>query len=210
MELKTAVDKTSYALGLNLAQSLQQYPFELNREALVEGFKNLVIGENIAIPQEEYMQIMQELQTKMKELQQKEHEAMGKAAEANKKEAAEFAAKNKEVEGVVETESGLQYIVLTEGKGDVKPTKTDTVRVHYTGTLLDGTVFDSSVERGQPAEFGVGQVIPGWTEALQLMNVGSKYKLFIPSELAYGDRGAGPKIGPGAMLTFEVELLDIL
>jgi FKBP-type peptidyl-prolyl cis-trans isomerase FklB len=111
-------------------------------------------------------------------------------------------------EGVVTTESGLQYTVLNEGQGN-KPTPSDKVTVHYHGTLLDGTVFDSSVDRGEPATFGVSQVIPGWTEALQLMNVGSKLKLFIPSNLAYGERGAGAKIGPNATLVFEVELLSI-
>ena len=125
----------------------------------------------------------------------------------NKREGEEFLAKNKANSDVVTTESGLQYTILKEGKGP-KPTINSMVKVHYTGTLLDGTVFDSSVERNEPAVFGVGQVIPGWVEALQLMSVGSKWKLFIPQELAYGENGAG-QIKPFSVLVFEVELLEI-
>lgn len=127
----------------------------------------------------------------------------------NKREGEEFLAKNKANGDVITTASGLQYTIITEGKGQ-KPTFTDRVKVHYTGTLLDGTVFDSSVERGEPAVFGVGQVISGWTEALQLMPVGSKWKLFIPQELAYGANGAGQMIKPYSLLIFEVELLEIV
>jgi len=145
----------------------------------------------------------------MQEAQQAQNEAAKGASADNLAAQQEFIANNVKEAGVETTESGLQYQVINDGDGAM-PTKEDTVRVHYTGTLLDGTVFDSSVERGEPAEFGVGQVIAGWTEALQNMKVGSKHKLFIPAELAYGDRGAGQHIAPGSMLIFEVELLDIL
>jgi FKBP-type peptidyl-prolyl cis-trans isomerase FklB len=133
----------------------------------------------------------------------------GKAAEGNKKIGAAFLAENKSKPGVQTTSSGLQYIVEKEGTG-AKPVATDRVKVHYTGTLIDGKVFDSSVQRGQPAEFGVTEVIKGWTEVLQLMPVGSKWKVFIPSDIAYGDRGAGADIGPGSTLIFDIELLDIV
>jgi FKBP-type peptidyl-prolyl cis-trans isomerase FklB len=138
---------------------------------------------------------------------QKEKDLMSQYG-ANKAAGEEFLAKNKAVEGVTETASGLQYEIIREGNGP-RPTFSDKVKVHYTGTLIDGTVFDSSVDRGEPAEFGVGQVIKGWTEALQLMPVGSKWKLYIPYDIAYGTRDAG-QIKPYSMLTFEVELLDIV
>ena len=136
-------------------------------------------------------------------------QAATKEAENNKAEGEKFLAENKTKSGVITTESGLQYQVVTEGKG-AKPTADDKVKVHYTGTLLNGTKFDSSVDRGEPAEFGVGQVIKGWTEVLQLMPVGSKYIVWIPSELAYGERGAGADIRPNSTLKFEIELLEIV
>ena len=143
------------------------------------------------------------------ELRAKAEEKRKKEIEANKANGEIFLAANKQVPGVQVTESGLQYQVITEGDG-ATPTANDRVRVHYHGTLLDGTVFDSSIDRGEPTTFGVGQVIRGWTEALQLMKAGSKYKLFIPSDLAYGERGARPPIGPNMTLIFEVELLEVI
>lgn len=201
--INTELEKTSYALGMNVAMSLGQIPLELDVEAVKQGLSDMLSGVKPVLAQKEYAAVMQAFQAKM----QAEHQAStaGKAQE-NVAAQKEFLAKNKNVEGVITTESGLQYIVLKEGEGEC-PSADHTVKVHYEGKLLDGTVFDSSIQRGEPIEFGVGQVIKGWTEALQLMNVGSKYKLFIPSELAYGDRGAGNLIAPGAMLTFEVELL---
>ena len=209
MDIKSEVEKSSYALGINMGQSVKQFPFELSNEALIAGFTDTVNDGEIKISQEEYGQLMHALQTKMQEAQQKQNDEMKDMSAGNLAAQQEFIAKNAKEAGVEITESGLQYQVINDGDGAM-PTKEDTVRVHYTGTLLDGTVFDSSVERGQPAEFGVGQVIAGWTEALQNMKVGSKHKLFIPAELAYGDRGAGQHIAPGSMLIFEVELLDIL
>ncbi len=201
--IKSELEKTSYALGMNVAMSLKQIPMELDVDAVKEGLADMLSGAKPVLEQEEYSAVMQAFQAKMQAEQQAA--AAGKMEE-NTAAQKEFLAKNKDVEGVITTGSGLQYIVLKEGEGD-SPTLDHTVKVHYEGKLLDGTVFDSSIQRGEPIEFGVGQVIKGWTEALQLMNVGSKYKLFIPSELAYGERGAGNLITPGAMLTFEVELL---
>lgn len=205
-ELKTDIEKTSYALGINIGQSLRQVPKKLDVEAVVQAISDVLNGDKIALSQEEYAATMQAFQA---EMQEAEKAAVDNIKVQNAAAQAAFLEDNKTKEGIVTTDSGLQYKVLAEGDGP-KPTAENTVRVHYTGTLLDGTVFDSSVQRGEPAEFGVGQVISGWTEALQLMNVGSKYHLYIPSELAYGDRGAGQAIAPGAMLQFEVELLDIV
>ncbi len=204
--IESELEKTSYALGMNVGQSFAQLPVELDAEAVAQGLNDALTKAKPSITQDEYVSLMQAFQAKV---QAAEKEASKGASDVNSKEQADFLAKNKDAEGVVTTDSGLQYIALNEGEGD-KPAATDTVRVHYAGTLLNGTEFDSSIKRGEPAEFGVGQVIKGWTEALQLMNTGSKYKLFIPSELAYGDRGAGQLIGPGAMLIFEVELLAVL
>ncbi len=148
------------------------------------------------------------LQSAYQKAQSRKSMLPGKPAFENKKKGEEFLAENAKKDGVITTESGLQYEVIKEGKGD-KPVPGDRVKVHYHGTLIDGTVFDSSVERGEPTTFGVTQVIKGWVEGLQLMTVGSKYKFYIPAELAYGMRGSGPKIGPMETLVFEVELLGI-
>jgi len=173
----------------------------------VKGMEAALSGAEPAISQEEAMQVQQAFQQKM---QAKREADMQAAATKNKADGEAFLAANKSKDGVKTTESGLQYVVVTEGTG-AKPAVTDTVKVHYTGTLLDGTKFDSSVDRGQPAQFALNAVIPGWTEALQLMPVGSKYTLWIPSELAYGDRAMpGSPIGPNSTLKFEVELLEIV
>ena len=168
---------------------------------LIAGFIQAIKGDSAAMkmtPQE----AQQYLQTYFVEAQARE-------AAKSKEEGEKFLAENKMKEGVITTESGLQYQVITEGTG-VKPTAEDRVKVHYTGTLLDGTKFDSSVDRGEPAEFGVSQVIKGWTEGLQIMPAGSKYIFWIPSELAYGERGAGQDIKPNSVLKFEVELLEVI
>ena len=206
IEFKTEADKISYALGMNIGESLVQLPVELNPDILAQAIKDLLAGNPPALPESEYVAVMKEFQTKM---QATEQEASKEISLQNTAEEKSFMEDNKKAEGVITTASGLQYIVLKEGSG-AKPGAADTVRVHYAGSLLDGTEFDSSVKRGEPAKFGVTQVIKGWTEALQLMNVGSKYRLFVPSRLAYGERGAGQAIGPCSMLVFDVELIDIL
>lgn len=198
-ELSTQMDSVSYSLGVSVANNLKSSGFETIESSAISAAFNDVFSENdVKISEEDANALIQDY---FMELSQK------KSQEATNKGQA-FLDENATKEGVVTTASGLQYQVLTEGQG-AKPAASDEVTVHYHGTLIDGTVFDSSVERGQPATFPVGGVIQGWVEALQLMNVGSKYKLFIPSNLAYGERGAGGSIGPNETLIFEVELLSI-
>lgn len=198
--LATVQDSVSYSIGLFMAQNLKQQGLDnLNATLLARGINDALKGQKTQLSQEQAAQLLQAYAQKQMTARSAENKKLGDA----------FLAENKGKTGVKTTESGLQYLVEKEGTG-AKPTATDRVKVHYTGRLLDGKVFDSSVERGQPAEFGVNEVIKGWTEALQLMPVGSKWKLFIPAELAYGDRGAGADIKPGATLVFDVELLDIV
>ncbi|MDB3926601.1 FKBP-type peptidyl-prolyl cis-trans isomerase [Flavobacteriales bacterium] len=193
------MDSLSYSLGVSVANNLKSSGFETIESSAISAAFNDVFSENdVKISEEDANALIQDY---FMELSQK------KSQEATNKGQA-FLDENAAKEGVVTTASGLQYQVLTEGQG-AKPAASDEVTVHYHGTLIDGTVFDSSVDRGQPATFPVGGVIQGWVEALQLMNVGSKYKLFIPSNLAYGERGAGGSIGPNETLIFEVELLSI-
>ena len=205
-KLANANDSLSYGIGMNIAQSFKQQGLNnVNTAAVERGMKDALKGSATQLTQDQAMTIMNAFMQKQYAVKQAES---SKAAEGNKQIGTAFLTENKTKPGVVTTGSGLQYSVEKEGTG-AKPMPTDKVKVHYTGKLLDGKVFDSSVERG-PAEFGVTQVIKGWTEALQLMTVGSKYKLYISSDLAYGDRGAGADIGPGATLIFDVELLDIV
>lgn len=202
--LKTGVDSASYAIGIAnggmFKQSLENIPGGVNIDDLLAGFEQSLRGDtsNMKMTPEKAQAF---LQTYFTEIQAKE-------SSKSKEEGDKFLAENKSKEGVITTESGLQYKVEKEGTG-AKPTATDKVKVHYTGTLLDGTEFDSSVKRGEPAEFPVGGVIPGWTEVLQIMPVGSKYVVWVPAELAYGERG-GQGIKPNSTLKFEVELLDIV
>lgn len=205
MEFKSDVEKVSYALGLNVAEYFRSLPYDVDFAFAAQALSDAAAGKP-AITQDEYHATMQKFQKLMQEAAEKH---MAEMAKKNKLEGDKFLAENAKKEGVKSTPSGLQYIVITEGEGDT-PTSTDIVKVHYTGTLIDGRVFDSSVSRGVPAQFGVNQVIPGWTEALQMMKVGSKYKLFLPSDIAYGERGAGEMIQPNSTLIFEVELLDII
>ncbi len=202
----TDIEKMSYALGMNIAGNISELPLEIDSAALVKALQTVLAGEEPALAQEEYAQNMQKFQQEVQSAGQK---AMKEAAENNRAAGKEFLAANAKKEGVKTTASGLQYMVLAESNGP-KPAKTSKVRVHYTGTLIDGKVFDSSVQRGEPAEFGLNQVIAGWTEGLQLMPTGAKYRFFIPAELAYGDRGAPGAIPPCAALIFDVELLAIL
>ena len=200
-------DSISYSIGLFMAQSLKQQGMtDLNNALLMQGMNDALKGQKTQLSMEQAGQLMNAYQQKQHTI--RNAESLKVSAE-NKKVGAAFLAENKVKPGVTTTASGLQYLVEKEGTG-AKPTATDRVKVHYTGRLLDGSVFDSSVEPGTPAEFGVGEVIRGWTEALQLMSVGAKWKLFIPAELAYGDRGAGQDIKPGSTLMFDVELLDVV
>ena len=198
-------EKMSYAMGLNVAEYVAHTPIDLSPELVLEGLRDALAG-TPAIPSEEYASAMRMLHTKIQEASRDQAQ---KQAEKNIQAEKDFMAANKQKPGVKETPTGLQYEVITEAEGR-KPGRTSKVRVHYTGTLLNGQVFDSSVQRGEPAEFGLNQVISGWTEGLQLMSEGAKYRFFIPARLAYGERGAPGAIPPNAALIFEVELLKIL
>lgn len=204
-KLESDMDKASYLIGRNIGETISADGIELNVDNMVAGLREALAGKDSRIAEADANKIMEKFQAEM----QGKLEAKAKAKSlANVEAGQKFLEENKKREGVTVTESGLQYEVITVGTGD-KPTALDTVKVHYHGTLMDGKVFDSSVERKQPAEFQVGGVIAGWTEALQLMPVGSKWKLTIPAKLAYGGQGAGRDIGPHATLIFEVELLSI-
>ena len=203
--LATEKEKFSYALGMNIGTGyrvgLEKQGVEVDPSLLSQGVKDALSGAKTLLTEDEAKAVLNEKQTELKK--QREEKAKKAVAEGEA-----FLAANKSKEGVVTLPSGLQYKILTAGTGP-KPTASDTVKCNYRGTLIDGKEFDSSYKSGQPATFGVGQVIKGWTEALQLMPVGSKWQLFIPSNLAYGERGAGSEIGPNATLIFEVELLSI-
>lgn len=204
--LDTEVEKASYAYGMDVAASMARSGLELDVNAFVQGFRDSLEGETPLLTEQEKLQVMQDFAAQMREKQMAEADAV---AGTNLTEGAAFLEANKSAEGVITTDSGLQYIVLKEGDG-LKPTAESRVKVHYTGTLIDGTKFDSSYDRGQPAEFPLGGVIPAWTEAVQLMRVGGKIKIFAPPSIAYGERGAPPVIGPNATLIFEIELIDIV
>jgi FKBP-type peptidyl-prolyl cis-trans isomerase FklB len=202
---QTQKQQEGYALGMNIGRGLTRQSVDVDVDSLLKGLKDTLSGSKLVLSDQEATATLSELQQEVREKQQL---AEMKAGEANMKAGADFLAANKTKEGVVALPSGLQYKIITAGTGP-KPASTDTVVCNYKGTLLDGTEFDSSYKRGQPASFPVGQVIKGWTEALQLMPVGSKWELFIPPDLAYGSRGAGGVIGPNATLIFEVELISI-
>jgi FKBP-type peptidyl-prolyl cis-trans isomerase FklB len=199
VEMKNALDSFSYALGLSMASFYKQQGIDdINVALVTKALKDIKAGKPLFDEGQINNCIVSYMQTK-------------KSAEAEpyKKEGVAFLDSNRKQPGVVVTESGLQYKVIKEGSGP-KPQAGDKVKVHYQGTLINGKVFDSSIQRGEPVTFGVSEVIPGWTEALQLMPVGSKWQLFIPSELGYGDNGAGADIKPGSTLIFDVELLEIV
>ncbi len=205
LTLKTSKDKFSYALGMKMGANLHKQSVPVDANILARGLKDGLAGAKTLLTDEEAQAAIVEVQT---DLRKKQQEKMQVDGAANKKEGESFLAANKGKEGVVTLPSGLQYKILKEGTGP-KPTATDSVVCNYRGTLINGTEFDSSYKRGQPATFPVTGVIKGWTEALQLMPVGSKWQLFIPSDLAYGERGPAPEIGSNATLIFEVELLSI-
>jgi len=205
LTLKTDKDKVSYAIGMNVGTAMKRDGLDIDTAILLRGLKDVLAGAKPLLTDQEAQTVMTALQTDMRKKQELQQQQL---ADTNKKEGDAFLATNKTKEGVVSLPSGLQYKILQEGTGP-KPVATDTVSVNYRGTLLNGTEFDSSFKRGQPATFPVGQIIKGWTEALQLMPVGSKWQLFIPADLAYGPRGAGREIGPNSTLVFDVELLSI-
>lgn len=205
--MEQKLDRISYALGLSMGNNFKALGItELNVQDFADGVAAVFYGSQ---PKMTYDEAKAEIQAYFTEMQKKQEAAAAEMSAVNEKAGKEFLEENGKRAEVHITPSGLQYEVLTEGNGP-KPTAQDRVEVHYTGKLIDGTVFDSSVERGAPATFGVTQVIPGWVEALQMMPEGSKWRLFIPSQLAYGPQGAGGVIGPNSTLIFDVELLKVV
>ena len=204
-ELKTPSEELSYVFGTDIGMSLKRLEREIDLPAFFRGVEDSFNDKDLLITPEKAAKVKEEFIKEQREAQARKMKELG---EKNSKEGEAFLAKNKKKKGVITTDSGLQYMVLNKGKGP-KPTAADIVSVNYRGTLIDGTEFDSSYKRGEPVTFPVKGVIAGWTEALLLMNVGSKYKLFLPPNLGYGEWGSGQLIGPEATLIFEVELLDI-
>jgi FKBP-type peptidyl-prolyl cis-trans isomerase len=204
-DLETQMDKVSYVMGHNIANNFKDQKIDIQMDAFIKGIKDGLKEDVNIFSIKEVQEIMTEYQNQMRDKMVIDRKDVSKI---NLNESKAFLAENKEKEGIVTLESGLQYKVLKEGTGPF-PKATDKVKTHYVGTLIDGTEFDSSVKRGEPITFSVTGVIAGWTEALQLMKVGSKWNLFIPPELAYGENGAGNLIGPNAALIFEVELISI-
>ena len=212
--IKTQIDSVSYAIGMDVARNVKTSFTEFESDLFIQGFMNTIDSTDVLLEQADAQKIVQAYFMKKQQADMaKQQEDAAKKAESEfgevKIAGEKFLEENKSKDGVQVTESGLQYIVEKEGTGE-KPTTASQVKVHYHGTLTDGTVFDSSVDRGTPATFGVTQVIPGWTEGLQLMSVGSKYKFFVPQELGYGATPRGGKIKPFDVLVFDVELLEIV
>jgi FKBP-type peptidyl-prolyl cis-trans isomerase FklB len=203
--LQTAKEKQSYSIGADIGSKLKSQSIDIDTDLFSQGLKDAFSGGKLLLTEQEMKDTLMALQ---KELMDKQAERNKQAGEKNKKDGEAFLSENKKKEGVKTLPSGLQYKVIKEGTGKT-PKAEDTVVTNYRGTLIDGTEFDSSYKRGQPATFPVKGVIPGWTEALQLMKEGSKWELFIPSNLAYGERGAGSTIGPNATLIFEIELISV-
>lgn len=205
VELKTMMDSISYTLGVNIGKSIQKDKLELDLNLFFKGTKDMVSGAPVLLTDEQMKSLMDRFGQLMMEKQQQ----LAKEVAAKNKAAGEaFLAENKKKEGVTTTASGLQYKVITKGTGKI-PTAQDTVVAHYKGTLITGTEFDNSFKRNEPATFAVTGVIKGWQEALQIMPVGSKWEIYVPAELGYGDQGAGQVIPPGAALIFEIELISI-
>jgi len=203
-DLKDPKAKTSYAIGVDIGNNFKKNELEIEPKALAAGLLDALTGKPVLTEEEVKATLDGLRQQMMAKMMAKQTEA----GSTNKKEGEDFLAANAKKEGVKTTASGLQYKVMKSGTGK-QPKATDTVKTHYHGTLINGEVFDSSVQRGEPVEFPVNGVIPGWQEALQLMKTGDKWQLFVPAALAYGERGAGGKIGPNAALIFEVELLEV-
>lgn len=204
--MKTKIDSLSYAIGGDIGRNLKMSELDnISIELMAAGMRDVFSGNESTMSQQQCQSVINEY---IQSLQQKKQQESSKKLKENKDKGAAFLSENGKKSGIKTLPSGLQYSVIKEGKGP-KPKETDMVKTHYHGTLINGTVFDSSVERKEPATFPVNGVIKGWVEALQLMPVGSKWKLFIPSDLAYGDAGSPPTIGPGETLVFEVELLSI-
>jgi FKBP-type peptidyl-prolyl cis-trans isomerase FklB len=203
--LKTQKEKLSYSIGMDMGKNFKKQEVDIDVNLLAQGLTDAIKGKKALLTDD---QIKEVFDTFQKDMQVKQTERVAKMTEKNKKDGDAFLEANKKKEGVVTLPSGLQYKVITAGTGET-PKASDTVTTNYRGTLIDGTEFDSSYKRNQPATFPVTGVIPGWTEALQLMKVGSKWQLFIPANLAYGDRGAGQIIEPNATLIFEIELISI-
>ncbi|QNE39250.1 FKBP-type peptidyl-prolyl cis-trans isomerase [Hymenobacter sp. NBH84] len=207
MELTSLKEQISYIIGRDMASNFSQQGLDLNVDVLAQSMKDALGGKPSALSNEQIEAAMRQLQEQLGGAEEDDTQDPN-AMNNNKAEGEAFLAENKNKPGVTTLPSGLQYEVLTEGNGP-KPTPSSSVTTHYHGTLINGNVFDSSYQRGQPATFGVNQVIAGWTEALQLMPEGSKWRLYIPSDLAYGKRGAGRDIGPDSTLVFDVELLKV-
>jgi len=203
--LKSQKDKISYIIGMDLGKNFQKQEIEIDADILAQGIKDGISGRKPLLSEQEVRETLAGFQA---EMTAKQTELAKKRGEKNKKEGETFLAENQKKEGVKTLPSGLQYKVIKTGTGS-SPKSTDEVTVHYRGTLIDGTEFDSSYRRGKPEALPVNAVIPAWTEALQLMQVGTKWQLFVPSNLAYGERGAGQIIGPNAVLIFEIELISI-
>ena len=203
--LKSDKEKISYSIGMDIGGNLKRQSIDVDPDALSKGIKDSYTGGKTLLTEDEARQAILDFQ---KQMMEKRAEALKQLGEKNKADGAKFLAENGKKEGVKTLPSGLQYKELTPGTGK-SPTATDTVTTHYKGTLIDGTEFDSSYKRGEPVTFPVSGVIPGWTEALQRMKEGAKWQLFIPPDLAYGDRGAGQEIGPNTTLIFEVELISV-
>jgi FKBP-type peptidyl-prolyl cis-trans isomerase FklB len=203
--LKNEKDRLSYAIGMDIGNGLKSQNIDLNPEIVAQGIWDALSGGKTLMKEQEYRDTITAFK---QEMQQKQKAQMKEFSEKNQKDGEKFLAENKTGEGIITLPSGLQYKVIKAGTGK-SPKSSDTVTVNYRGTLINGTEFDSSYRRGQPASFKVGGVIPGWTEALQLMKVGAKWELYIPSNLAYGARGAGRNIGPNSTLIFEVELISV-
>lgn len=204
-DLKSQKEKVSYSIGMDIGKNLKQNNVEVDPAFVAQGIKDILEGRQVLMADSEVQTVMAQFQ---QEMMQKQMKKMQEDAGKNKKDGQDFLDENKKKQGVVTLASGLQYQILQSGNGEM-PKLTDKVKCNYIGTLINGTEFDNSYKRGEPAVFPLNGVIKGWTEALQLMKVGDKWRLFIPSDLAYGDQGAGQQIPPGATLIFEVELLSI-